>query len=97
VPDLAHGELGRVAGDDPVDQPGGVAPGDAVLEQRRDVDHAHPSRTALYSMSMESAKREAARYPYQSSQACCWFSGAARGWKAVPSVTIDPPGRSGGP
>ena len=39
VPDLASLQARGVAGDDAVDQPGGTGTLDAVLEQRRDVDH----------------------------------------------------------
>ena len=38
VEDLPDRHLRHVAGDDPVDEPRRVAPGDQVLEQRRDVD-----------------------------------------------------------
>src|SRR4029079_11848492 len=38
VPDLAHRELRRVAGDDAIDERGRVGPADPVLVQGRDVD-----------------------------------------------------------
>jgi len=38
VDDLAHRNLRQVAGDDPIDQAARVSSGDAILEERRDVD-----------------------------------------------------------